>query len=72
MKKFFIAAALTAAAVVSASADDILVTWCGKQIYVIDVGNLPEDFSPQDVEEYYQDLNVALCGSEGGYQIIHD
>ena len=70
MKKFIIVAALTAAAVIPASAVDTLVTWCGKEISVIEVENLPEDFSAKDLKDYYQSLNVALCGSEGSYTLI--
>ena len=72
MKKSIIVSALIAAAVIPASAVDTLVTWCGKEISVIEVENLPEDFSAKDLENYYQSLNFELCGAEGGYTLKHN
>lgn len=70
MKKKLILAAALVAVTLSASATDIFVSWCGKQAYTIDAGLLPEYFTPEDIEGYYQDLNFELCGAESPYLII--
>ena len=69
-KKLFIAAACIAIAAISASATDAIRTWCGKVVYTLDMGDLSEMMSPEEREDMFQAINVAMCGSEGSYDII--
>ena len=69
-KKLFIAAALAVAAI-SAYATVGFKSSCGKVVYTIDFGEVPEYMSERDILDYYEELNEELCGPRDGYEIIH-
>ena len=69
-KKLFIAAALAVAAI-SAYATVGFKSSCGKVVYTIDFGEVPEYMSERDILDYYEELNEELCGTREGYEIIH-
>ena len=69
-KKLFIAAALAVAAI-SAYATVGFKSSCGKVVYTIDFGEVPEYMSERDILDYYEELNEELCGNREGYEIIH-
>ena len=69
-KKLFIAAAL-AVTVISAYATVGFKSSCGKIVYTIDFDEVPEYMDPDEITEYYEELNFSLCGTRDGYEIIN-
>ena len=71
MKKTLIIAAALAVAAISAYATVGFKSSCGKVVYTIDFGEVPEYMSERDILDYYEELNEELCGTREGYEIIH-
>ena len=71
MKKTLIIAAALAVAAISAYATVGFKSSCGKVVYTIDFGEVPEYMTQEEINEYYGDLNEELCGPRDGYEIIH-
>ncbi len=71
MKKLIIAAVCLAAAAISAYATVGFKSWCGKVVYTLDFGEVPEFMTDEEIKDFYQAINIELCGSEGDYEIIH-
>lgn len=66
MKKKLIFSAVLASLALTAAASTMFTGHCGEQAQTVD-----ESFfqNSDDAEEYYQELNVILCGSEGSYSL---
>ena len=71
MKKTLIIVAALAVAAISAYATVGFKSSCGKVVYTIDFGEVPEYMTQEEINEYYGDLNEELCGTRDGYEIIH-
>ena len=71
MKKKLIIVAALAVAAISAYATVGFKSSCGKVIYTIDFDEVPEYMDPDDITNYYEELNEELCGTRDGYEIIH-
>lgn len=67
MKKKIILGAVLLTAAIGASASIGFISWCGKQTVTV---TIPYFNTPQEAEEFYQELNVLLCGSEGSYTLV--
>ena len=71
MKKTLIIAAALAVAAISAYATVGFKSSCGKVVYTIDFGEVPEYMTQEEIDEFYEDLNYSLCGTRDGYEIIN-